>query len=196
MPSDTTNLHLKVDQDTASTSFKQWREDIDDNFEAIDDAYKKINDDVDEANTGTAEWEQRITEISEENAAIYDAIAQKVTAVPGKSLVEDELITKLDEDYTKDEVDELFVTKETLANTTIKQEDINLNNYYTKSEVNGIVTGGSAEALKDYYTKEEIDDMLVGDADIQRIIDYLDALNGYELSMKEFDELNGNGQGE
>lgn len=196
MPSDTTNLHLKVDQDTASTSFKQWREDIDDNFEAIDDAYKKINDDVDDANTGTAEWEQRITEISEENAAIYDAIAQKVTAVPGKSLVEDELITKLDEDYTKDEVDELFVTKETLANTTIKQEDINLNNYYTKSEVNGIVTGGSAEALKDYYTKEEIDDMLVGDADIQRIIDYLDALNGYELSMKEFDELNGNGQGE
>ena len=196
MPSDTTNLHLKVDQDTASTSFKQWREDIDDNFEAIDDAYKKINDDVDEANTGTAEWEQRITEISEENAAIYDAIAQKVTAVPGKSLVEDELITKLDEDYTKDEVDELFVTKETLANTTIKQEDINLNNYYTKSEVNGIITGGSAEALKDYYTKEEIDDMLVGDADIQRIIDYLDALNGYELSMKEFDELNGNGQGE
>jgi hypothetical protein len=35
--------------------------------------------------------------------------------------------------------------------------------------------------------------MLVGDADIQSIIDYLDALNGYELSMNEFDDLNGNG---
>ena len=53
-----------------------------------------------------------------------------------------------------------------------------------------------AKGERSHYTKEEVNAMLVGDTDIQRIIDYLDALNGYELSMKEFDDLNGNGGNE
>lgn len=194
MPSNTTNLHLKVDQATESTKFKEWRSDIDSNFTIVDEAYGKINADIAEATTSTTQWASDIANVTDENSKIYTALAGKVTAVAGKSLVDDELIEKLSEDYTKTEVDETFVTKETLANTTIKKEDINLNNYYTKSEVNSIVVGGSSEALKDYYTKEEVDEKLVGDADIQRIIDYLDALNGWELSMKEFDTLNGNGE--
>ena len=194
MPSNTTNLHLKVDQATESTKFKEWRSDIDSNFTIVDEAYGKINADIAEATTSTTQWASDIANVTDENSKIYTALAGKVTAVAGKSLVDDELIAKLSEDYTKTEVDETFVTKETLANTTIKKEDINLNNYYTKSEVNSIVVGGSSEALKDYYTKEEVDEKLVGDADIQRIIDYLDALNGWELSMKEFDTLNGNGE--
>lgn len=194
MPSNTTNLHLKVDQATESTKFKEWRSDIDSNFTIVDEAYGKINADIAEATTSTTQWASDIANVTDENSKIYTALAGKVTAVAGKSLVDDDLIEKLSEDYTKTEVDETFVTKETLANTTIKKEDINLNNYYTKSEVNSIVVGGSSEALKDYYTKEEVDEKLVGDADIQRIIDYLDALNGWELSMKEFDTLNGNGE--
>lgn len=194
MPSNTTNLHLKVDQATESTKFKEWRSDIDSNFTIVDEAYGKINADIAEATTSTTQWASDIANVTDENSKIYTALAGKVTAVAGKSLVDNDLIEKLSEDYTKTEVDETFVTKETLANTTIKKEDINLNNYYTKSEVNSIVVGGSSEALKDYYTKEEVDEKLVGDADIQRIIDYLDALNGWELSMKEFDTLNGNGE--
>ena len=194
MPSNTTNLHLKVDQATESTKFKEWRSDIDSNFTIVDEAYGKINADIAEATTSTTQWASDIANVTDENSKIYTALAGKVTAVAGKSLVDDDLIEKLSEDYTKTEVDETFVTKETLANTTIKKEDINLNNYYTKSEVNSIVVGGSSEALKDYYTKEEVDEKLVGDADIQRIIDYLDALNGWELAMKEFDTLNGNGE--
>lgn len=194
MPSNTTNLHLKVDQATESTKFKEWRSDIDSNFTIVDEAYGKINADIAEATTSTTQWASDIANVTDENSKIYTVLAGKVTAVAGKSLVDDDLIEKLSEDYTKTEVDETFVTKETLANTTIKKEDINLNNYYTKSEVNSIVVGGSSEALKDYYTKEEVDEKLVGDADIQRIIDYLDALNGWELSMKEFDTLNGNGE--
>ena len=178
MPSNTTNLHLKVDQATESTKFKEWRSDIDSNFAIVDEAYGKINADIAEATTSTTQWASDIANVTDENSKIYTALAGKVTAVAGKSLVDDDLIEKLSEDYTKTEVDETFVTKETLANTTIKKEDINLNNYYTKSEVNSIVVGGSSEALKDYYTKEEVDEKLVGDADIQRIIDYLDALNG------------------
>lgn len=193
MPSNTTNLHLKVDQATERTKFKEWRSDIDSNFEIVDEAYGKINADIAEATTSTTKWASDIANVTDENSKIYTALAGKVTAVAGKSLVDNDLIEKLSEDYTKTEVDDTFVTKETLANTTIKKEDINLNNYYTKSEVNSIVIGGSSEALKDYYTREEIDAKLVGDADIQRIIDYLDALNGWELSMKEFDTLNGSG---
>lgn len=194
MASNTANLNLKVDQATESTKFKEWRTDIDANFEKVDKAYGKINTDIKAATESTTEWDTKVAGVTSENAKIYTALAGKVTAVAGKSLVADDLIEKLDEDYTKDEVDDTFVTKETLANTSIKKEDINLTNYYTKSEVNSIVIGGSSEALKDYYTKEEVDAMLVGDADIQKIIDYLDALNGYELSMKEFDTLNGNGE--
>lgn len=194
MASNTANLNLKVDQATEGTKFKEWRTDIDANFEKVDAAYGKINIDIKTATESTTEWDTKVAEVTSENAKIYTALAGKVTAVAGKSLVADDLIEKLNEDYTKDEVDDTFVTKETLANTTIKKEDINLTNYYTKSEVNSIVIGGSSEALKDYYTKEEVDAMLVGDADIQKIIDYLDALNGYELSMQEFDTLNGNGE--
>lgn len=193
MPSNTTNLHLKINHQNEDTTFREWRGDIDSNFETIDGAYGKITKDIETAINSTDEWDQKVIDISTENSNIYNEINKKVSAVPGSSLVSDALIQKLEDDYSKSEIDLTFVTKEQLANTTIKQEDINLNNYYTKSEVNGIVTGGSAEALKDYYTKEEVNAMLVGDADIQRIIDYLDALNGYELSMKEFDDLNGNG---
>ena len=196
MPSNTTNLRLKINHQSEDTTFREWRGDIDSNFETIDSAYGKITEDIETAINSTDEWDQRVIDISAENSNIYYEINKKVSAVPGSSLVSDELIQKLNDDYSKSEIDSNFVTKEQLANTTIKQEDINLNNYYTKSEVNGIVTGGSAEALKDYYTKEEINEMLVGDADIQKIIDYLDALNGYELSMKEFDDLNGNGGNE
>ena len=193
MTSNTKNLNLKIDQATESTKFKEWRSDIDSNFEKIDIAYGKVVTDVQTATDSTEGWDTKVAEVTSENAKIYVELSSKVTAVSGKSLVDDTLIDKLETDYTKEEVDSTFVTKETLANTTIKKEDINLNNYYTKSEVNSIVIGGSSEALKDYYTKEEVEAMLVGDTDIKKIIDYLDALNGYELSMTEFDILNGNG---
>lgn len=194
MSSTTKNLNLVVDQATEETTFNQWRSDVNDNFKKVDSKYVEINTNIDTATTGAADWETKVSEITAENTNIYTVLANKVNKETEKSLVDDTLITKLETDYSKDEVDATFVTKETLQNTIIKQEDINLNNYYTKAEVNGLVTGGSTEALKDYYTKEEVDDKLVGDADIQKIIDYLDALNGYELSMKELDALNGNGE--
>ena len=193
MASNTKNLNLKIDQATENTKFKDWRSDIDSNFEKIDTSYGKVVADVQTATDSTEDWDTKVADVTSENAKIYVELNSKVTAVSGKSLVDDTLIDKLKADYTKEEVDNTFVTKETLANTTIKKEDINLNNYYTKSEVNSIVIGGSSEALKDYYTKEEVEAMLVGDTDIKKIIDYLDALNGYELSMTEFDILNGNG---
>lgn len=192
MPNKTPNLKLNIEYET-NTKVITWRAGVDYNFTTIDTVYGQILSDISTALTSTDDWAQRITDNIAENNEIYAELAKKITKNPGESLVANELIEKLDEDYSKDEVDATFVTKETLANTTIKREDINLNNYYTKAEVNGIATAGSAEALKDYYTKEEIDEMLVGDADIQSIIDYLDALNGYELSMNEFDDLNGNG---
>lgn len=193
MASNTKNLNLKIDQATENTTFKEWRSDVDSNFEKIDTTYGKVVTDVQTATDSAEDWDAKVADVTSENAKIYIELNSKVTAVSGKSLVDDTLIDKLETDYTKEEVDSTFVTKETLANTTIKKEDINLNNYYTKSEVNSIVIGGSSEALKDYYTKEEVEAMLVGDTDIKKIIDYLDALNGYEISMAEFDTLNGNG---
>ena len=192
MPSKTTNLNLNVDYDN-ETKVVEWREGIENNFKTIDNKYGEILTDIDLAINSTSQWEQEVADVVSENTQIYSELANKVNIQSGKSLVDDNLIQKLEDDYTKQEVDDTFVTKEVLNNTTITKEDINLDNYYTKSEVNGLITGGSTEALKDYYTKEEINDMIVGDADIKNLIDYLEVINGYEPALDEFDDLNGNG---
>ena len=156
MPSNTTNLRLKINHQNEDTTFREWRGDIDSKFETIDGAYGKITEDIETAINSTDEWDQRVIDISTENSNIYNEINKKVSAVPGSSLVSDELIQKLDDDYTKSEIDSNFVTKEQLANTTIKQEDINLNNYYTKAEVNGIVTGGFGAKISQFFSVSNV----------------------------------------
>ena len=191
MPSKTVNLNLNVDYNN-NTSFAELREGIENNFRIIDNKYGEISTNIEDAIDSTTTWENAVTEISNENIAIHAELATKVTAQSGKSLVDDTLIQKLDDDYSKQEIDDTFVTQERLENTVITREDIDLDNYYTKSEVNGLVTGGTPEALKDYYTKEEIDDMIAGDGDIKALIEYLEIINGYSVSNEEFDLLNGN----
>lgn len=192
MPSKTANLQLNVDYDT-NTKVAEWRAGIDSNFVKIDQSYGQILTNIDTAIDNTSVWEKKVENIVALNKELHSALADKMDTQTGKSLVDITLIEKLADDYTKEEIDATFVTKEVLSNTTIKKEDINLENYYTKSEVNSIVIGGSSEALKDYYTKEEIENMLAGDADIKKLIDYLEVLNGYELSLKELEQLNGIG---
>ena len=157
MPSNTTNLHLKINHQNEDTTFREWHGDIDSNFETIDGAYGKITTDIETAINSTDEWDQKIIDISTENSNIYNEINKKVSAVPGSSLVSDALIQKLENDYSKSEIDLTFVTKEQLANTTIKQEDINLNNYYTKSEVDNLLSNISVNSI----TNEEIEEICV-----------------------------------
>lgn len=195
MPNKTTTLNLNIEHEE-DTKIKDWRSDLDDNFKIIDSSLKNLDDYIDEAISHDQEWLNQVNEVTGKNSDIYIEISKKVSSETGKSLVSNDLIQKLEEDYTKDELYQEFVTKEELAETKITADDINLSNYYTRSEVNGLIVGGSEEALQDYYTKNEIDNMLVGDSDLNAILDYLDAINGYELSMKEFDELNGNGSDE
>lgn len=195
MPNKTNTLNLNIEHEE-DTKIKDWRSDLDDNFKIIDSSLKNLDDYIDEAISHDQEWLNQVNEVTGKNSDIYIEISKKVSSETGKSLVSNDLIQKLEEDYTKDELYQEFVTKEELAETKITADDINLSNYYTRSEVNGLIVGGSEEALQDYYTKNEIDNMLVGDSDLNAILDYLDAINGYELSMKEFDELNGNGSDE
>lgn len=170
---------------------QSWLSSLNDIFSSIDSEYKKL--DTKEINLkniiSTISNKFHADEI--EKDGILRTLGIKVSQEEGKSLLSSTLINKIIEDYSKEELESIFGTKEDLEYyLSLVEKDI-MKDYHTKQELLDLINlGEGSNTFTDYYKKSEIHELIPEKEDFSTLISSLN-LSDYNADIKLFTDLNG-----
>ena len=189
----TNNLDLRVGFKPDETAHYYISEDSK-NFKLIDSTFKTIKDKDTVLTTLFSNIDQRLLNDKNEKDAIWRLVNNKLEQVDNKDIVLNTLITKLSTDYSKEQLDALIASNDDLKATIDKLCDEIMQDHYTKTEVDDLVSKGSGSKMENYYTKTEIDEKIPEAEDLSQIQQFLENMTYYYNNLKLFTALNGKGE--
>lgn len=189
----TNNLDLRVGFKPEETVHYYISEDSK-NFKLIDSTFKTIKDKDTALTTLFSNIDQRLLNDKNEKDAIWRLVNNKLEQVDNKNIVLNTLITKLSTDYSKEQLDALIASNDDLKATIDKLCDEIMQDHYTKTEVDDLVSKGSGSKMENYYTKAEIDEKIPEAEDLSQIQQFLENMTYYYNNLKLFTALNGKGE--
>lgn len=122
----------------------------------------------------------------------WTQLRQKLDIIPGYSVVSNTLISKLTDDYTKQQINDLIASNDDLDTLVDSICSLLMKDYYTKAEVDEMVEAGSGgHQMDNYYTKTEIDSLIPEKENLDVIQQFLESRTDYYNNLKLFTKLNG-----
>ena len=187
----TENMELRIGYDTSETTHKLIEQTYL-NFTDVDNYYLTIKN----RDTALLALMNDIATKFVLDAASKDyawtQLRQKLNITPGYNVVNNTLISKLTDDYTKLQIDTLIASNDDLDTLIDSICSLLMKDYYTKAEVDEIVEAGSGgHQMDNYYNKKEIDDLIPEKENLDVIQQFLESRMDYYNNLKIFTKLNG-----